>query len=110
MIGSTRDILDRTKELLEIAKLGLKDLKEGPPERRIAAIYNIVVFGRAVTNAPLWNFASALLRLTCHFVVNITLPPILHYANTASYTHIEVFGQNQISGFVNQQLSEARTF
>ena len=46
---STSEILGRVRETLQIATLGLADLKMHP-SRRLAGLSNLVVFGRAVTN------------------------------------------------------------
>ena len=40
----------QTQDVLKTAKLGLEDLRKGKPDRRRAALQNVVVFGRAVTN------------------------------------------------------------
>ncbi|MCK4431726.1 MAG: hypothetical protein KAW19_10560 [Candidatus Aminicenantes bacterium] len=46
----TKDILKRTEGMLKFAMLGLQDLIYGPPERKLAGLSNLIVFGRAVTN------------------------------------------------------------
>jgi len=44
------DIIARAEQVLKVAEQGLKDLIEGPPERKFAGLMNLIVFGRAVTN------------------------------------------------------------
>jgi len=44
-------MLSQARDILRTAQLGLEDLKEGRSDRRLAAFQNVVVFGRAVTNA-----------------------------------------------------------
>jgi len=48
--ANTSDILRRVEETLKTAEFGLDDLINGPPERKLAGLRNLVVFGRAVTN------------------------------------------------------------
>ncbi len=47
---TTIEIMGRVRETLRVAKLGLEDLTKGPPERKLAGLRNLIVFGRAVTN------------------------------------------------------------
>ena len=47
---TTIEIMGRVQETLHTAKLGLDDLTKGPPERKLAGLRNLIVFGRAVTN------------------------------------------------------------
>jgi hypothetical protein len=47
---TTSQILQRARDTLSTAKLGLRALKAGEPEARVAGLRNLVVFGRAVTN------------------------------------------------------------
>ncbi len=47
---TTSDVLQRVQETLQTAKLGLRDVIEGRPERRLGGLRNLVVSGRAVTN------------------------------------------------------------
>lgn len=47
---SKKDIFMRVEETLQTAKLGLEDLIQGPPERKLAGLRNLIVFGRALTN------------------------------------------------------------
>lgn len=47
---TTANILRRVEQTLRTAGYGLDDLVKGPPERRLAGLRNLVVFGRAVTN------------------------------------------------------------
>ena len=46
---STRAILERANQLLRQAKLSLDDLESQDPERRVAAMRNIIVWTRGVT-------------------------------------------------------------
>jgi hypothetical protein len=46
---TTNEILKRCDETLATARFGLEDIKSSP-ERRLAGLRNLVVFGRAVTN------------------------------------------------------------
>jgi hypothetical protein len=55
---STRETLARVKETLDTAKLGLRDVVEGGPSRRLGGLRNLIVFGRAVTNV-LQNLRSS---------------------------------------------------
>lgn len=48
--SATAEIFARVKETLATARLGLRDVIHGGPERRLAGLRNLVVFGRAVTN------------------------------------------------------------
>lgn len=48
-VKSTAEILQRTKDILADAELGLEDFSQDPT-RRMSALRNLVVFGRAVTN------------------------------------------------------------
>jgi hypothetical protein len=52
------EILKRVEETLQAAIIGLEDLIKGPPERKVAGLRNLIVFGRAVTNV-LQNLRSA---------------------------------------------------
>jgi hypothetical protein len=45
-----KEILKRAEELLITAKIGLEDLISGLPEKKVAGLRNLIVFGRAVTN------------------------------------------------------------
>ena len=56
--SSTPEILARTKETLATARLGLRDVVEGDPARRLGGLRNLIVFGRAVTNV-LQNLRSS---------------------------------------------------
>jgi hypothetical protein len=47
---TTAGILQSAKATLDTARLGLKDVVDGGPERRLGGLRNLVVFGRAVTN------------------------------------------------------------
>jgi len=47
---NTASVLARAEQTLATAMLGLRLLKEGKPEQRTAGLWNVVVFGRAVTN------------------------------------------------------------
>ena len=49
-MDTTAAALARAERTLAIAKLGLRQLKEGKPDHRMAGLWNLVVFGRAVTN------------------------------------------------------------
>lgn len=55
---TTSQILQRARDTLSTAKLGLRALKASEPEARVAGLRNLVVFGRAVTNV-LQNLRSA---------------------------------------------------
>jgi hypothetical protein len=48
---SKKEVFENTKRLLDTAELGYKTLTEGSPKSRLAGLMNVVVFGRAVTNA-----------------------------------------------------------
>ena len=51
MAAKTSDeILRRVDDTLATAKLGLRDVLKGGPERRLGGLRNLIVFGRAVTN------------------------------------------------------------
>lgn len=50
MQNKTGEILGRVKETLNTAQLGFRDLVQGPPERKTAGLWNLIVFGRAITN------------------------------------------------------------
>ncbi len=50
MTKTTAEVLQRAKDTLATAKLGLRDVVQGGPERRLGGLRNLVVFGRAVTN------------------------------------------------------------
>lgn len=47
---TTEDILRDVQETLKTTELGLHDLKNGPPPRKLPGLRNLIVFGRAVTN------------------------------------------------------------
>lgn len=47
---TTQTILRDTEETLNTAKFGLQDFLNGPPERKMPGLRNLIVFGRAVTN------------------------------------------------------------
>ncbi len=47
---TTEDIIKRVEETLITAEYGLEDLINGPPEKKLVGLRNLVVFGRAVTN------------------------------------------------------------
>ena|SRR3990172_13344016 len=46
---TTPEVLNRCEETLATARFGLEDIKQFP-ERRLAGLRNLIVFGRAVTN------------------------------------------------------------
>jgi len=48
----TAEVLRRGDDTLATAKLGLTDVLEGRPERRLGGLRNLIVFGRAVSNVP----------------------------------------------------------
>jgi hypothetical protein len=48
-VKMTNEILKRCDETLATARFGLEDIKSSP-ERRLAGLRNLVVFGRAITN------------------------------------------------------------
>lgn len=48
---SAEETIAKTKGLLRLAEDGLHDLFEGPRDRRKNGLWNLVVFGRATTNA-----------------------------------------------------------
>jgi hypothetical protein len=48
-VKTTNEILKRCDETLATARFGLEDIKSSP-ERRLAGLRNLVVFGRAITN------------------------------------------------------------
>jgi hypothetical protein len=50
MAKTTTNILQRAEETLYTAKLGLEGLRSNDPRERMAALRNLIVFGRAVTN------------------------------------------------------------
>jgi hypothetical protein len=45
-----KEILKRAEDILLTAKAGLEDLISGLPEKKVAGLRNLIVFGRAVTN------------------------------------------------------------
>ena len=47
---TTAGVLANAEQTLATAKLGLRLLKTGTPDQRMAGLRNVVVFGRAVTN------------------------------------------------------------
>jgi hypothetical protein len=47
---TTGGVLRCVDETLATAKLGLRDVVHGGPERRLGGLRNLIVFGRAVTN------------------------------------------------------------
>jgi hypothetical protein len=47
---TTQDILRDARATLGTAELGLSDLLNGPPDRRLPGLRNLITFGRAVTN------------------------------------------------------------
>lgn len=47
---TTADVLQRAKDTLHTAQLGLVGLQSADPRTRIAGVRNVIVFGRAVTN------------------------------------------------------------
>lgn len=47
---TTKDILQKTKDALKAAELGLDDVVKDDPNRRASGLRNVVVFGRSVTN------------------------------------------------------------
>jgi hypothetical protein len=47
---TTKDILQKTKDMLKATELGLDDVVKGDPNRRASGLRNVVVFGRSVTN------------------------------------------------------------
>jgi hypothetical protein len=50
MRRSRSDVLQSARETLRTAELGLRDLRSGVADRRLAGRRNAIVFGRAVTN------------------------------------------------------------
>jgi hypothetical protein len=48
---STQEILQSTRDTLEVARQGLSDARSKDPRRRVAGIRNVVVWGRATTEA-----------------------------------------------------------
>jgi len=46
---TTKEVLQRIRDTLNTARLGLKDVLDGP-QRRLGGLRNLIVFGRAVTN------------------------------------------------------------
>lgn len=48
--STTKSILRDANATLATAEYGLKDLIEGPSDRRLAGLRSLIVFGRAVTN------------------------------------------------------------
>jgi hypothetical protein len=49
MAESTKDVLHKTREMLDVAQRGLSDLIGADAARRPMGIYNVAVFGRSVT-------------------------------------------------------------
>lgn len=47
---SVESIIKYAEEILKTAEFGLNDLINAHPERKLAGLRNLVVFGRAVTN------------------------------------------------------------
>ncbi|SDY51449.1 hypothetical protein [Halobellus clavatus] len=46
---STSDILGRAEEALHSAKMGLEDVRDGPPHKNSAGVKNVATYGRATT-------------------------------------------------------------
>ena len=46
-----KKVLENTNRLLDTAEFGYKTLTASSPKNRLAGLMNVVVFGRAVTNA-----------------------------------------------------------
>lgn len=47
---TTADILRDAQTTLETAFVGLRDLIDGPPNRKLSGLRNFIVFGSAFTN------------------------------------------------------------
>jgi len=47
---TSAEILRAARQTLATAEKGLADVSSGDPNRRVAGLHNVVVFGRAVTN------------------------------------------------------------
>ena len=47
---TSADILRAARQTLATVEKGLADLASGDPNRRVAGLHNLVVFGRAITN------------------------------------------------------------
>ncbi len=60
---TTLDILNDTQRTLRTAQFGLEDLEGSNPEKRMPGLFNLVVFGRAVTNV-LQNLRSTVGKAT----------------------------------------------
>lgn len=58
MATTTQESLARVRDTLSTARLGLHDVVDGGPERRLGGLRNLIVFGRAVTNV-LQNLRSS---------------------------------------------------
>src|SRR5438094_483482 len=55
---TSADVLRAARQTLATVEKGLADLASGDPNRRVAGLHNLVVFGRAVTNV-LQNLRSS---------------------------------------------------
>src|SRR5690242_9000890 len=78
---TTAQILQRARDTLRTAQLGLQDVAAGGPERRLGGLRNLVVFGRAVTNV-LQNLRSTEPRFDewyAKYVVEMKEDPLLRY-------------------------------
>lgn len=78
---TTQDILRQAADTLATAKLGLRDVLEGGPSRRLGGLRNLIVFGRAVTNV-LQNLRSTEDGFDAWYepyVAEMKGDPLLHY-------------------------------
>lgn len=78
---TTIEIFRRVQETLYTAKLGLEDLVHGPPERKMAGLRNLIVFGRAVTNVlqNLRSTESAFDSWYSKYVEEMKSDPLMKY-------------------------------
>jgi hypothetical protein len=77
----TAEVIRRVDEMLAIAKLGLTDVLERKPERRLGGLRNLIVFGRAVTNVlqnlrPIWPEFDSWYQ---PYVAEMRADPLLRY-------------------------------
>ncbi len=78
---TTAQVLQSSRDTLATAELGLSDIIQGGPERRLAGLRNLVVFGRAVTNV-LQNLRSIEPEFDdwySRYVIEMREDPLLRY-------------------------------
>ncbi|MDQ6691103.1 MAG: hypothetical protein M3Z18_11405 [Gemmatimonadota bacterium] len=78
------EVLQRVQDTLDTARLGLRDVIEGRPERRLGGLRNLVVFGRAVTNVlqNLRSIEPTFEQWYQPYVAEMRADPLLRYFYT----------------------------